>query len=133
MRAQLSYANVMATLAVVIAVAGGSTAIAVSASKAPKNSVRTNSIVNRAITAKKLKQVKGVSNTVSFNGPGEGSATAQCPSGGLAINGSASASVGSRLRFVGATGPSNAWQAVAENPNAGQHTVSVTAWCLPAK
>ena len=95
MRAQLSYANVMATLAVVIAVAGGSTAIAVSASKAPKNSVRTNSIVNRAITAKKLKQVKGVSNSRSAStDPGKIPRPRNAPAEALAIDGSASASVG---------------------------------------
>lgn len=133
MRAQLSYANVMATLAVVIAVAGGSTAIAVSASKAPKNSVRTNSIVNRAITAKKLKQVKGVSQSRTFTGPGTTTATAQCPAGALAIDGSAGVTVGAELLSVGAAGPSTAWSATATSTTPGQHQLNVTAWCLPAK
>jgi hypothetical protein len=50
----LTYANVVATLALIAAVAGGSTAIAISAKKAPKNSVTSKSIVDGAVTARDL-------------------------------------------------------------------------------
>jgi hypothetical protein len=50
-RARLSYANVMATVAVFVAMAGGAYAVI----KLPKNSVKTKQIKNEAVTAKKLK------------------------------------------------------------------------------
>ncbi len=51
MRAKLSYANVTATLALIVAVAGGSTAIALSVGK---NSVRASSIKAGNVTAREL-------------------------------------------------------------------------------
>ena len=53
LRRNLSYANVTATLALVIAVAGGTTAIAMKAT-APKNSVTTKSIRPYNVTARDL-------------------------------------------------------------------------------
>jgi hypothetical protein len=53
LRSHLTYANVVATLALVVAVAGGSTAIAVS-SKVKKNSVGTKQLKNGSVTAAKL-------------------------------------------------------------------------------
>lgn len=62
MRKHLSYANVMSTVAAMLALAGGSTAVAISANKkAPKNSVTSASIRNGSVTAKDLAQVKIVS------------------------------------------------------------------------
>jgi hypothetical protein len=131
MRKHLSYANVAATLALVIAVAGGSVAVAGSVKKAPKNSVRTKSIVDGSITAKKLRELVSVSKTSSFQGPGVGSVTAPCPVGSIALGGS----VGSDgvLNGTGSTGPNNAWQGGASSTVAGPHTISATVWCLPAK
>ncbi len=61
-RKHLSYANVMSTIAVVIALAGGSTAVAISASKkAPKNSVTSGSIRDGSVTANDLARVRVVS------------------------------------------------------------------------
>ncbi len=53
LRRNLSYANVAATLALVIAVAGGTTAIAMKTT-APKNSVSTKSIRPYNVTARDL-------------------------------------------------------------------------------
>ena len=50
----LTYANVVATLALIVAVAGGSTAIAISAKKAPKNSVTSASIVDGSVTGRRI-------------------------------------------------------------------------------
>jgi len=59
MRRHLTYANVVATLALVVAVAGGSTAVAISASKkAPKNSVTSAAIRDGSVTAKDLAGVR---------------------------------------------------------------------------
>jgi len=73
-REKLTYANVMSTIAVVIAVAGGSTAVAISAKKAPKNSVTSASIRDGSVTANDLAKVKitSVPFTKSVNcAPGE--------------------------------------------------------------
>ena len=61
MRRHLTYANVVATLALVVAVGGGSTAIAISAKKAPKNSVTSASITDGSVTAKDLARINIVS------------------------------------------------------------------------
>jgi hypothetical protein len=53
LKPHLTYANVVATLALVLAVAGGSTAIAIS-TKVKKNSVGTKQLKNGAVTAAKL-------------------------------------------------------------------------------
>lgn len=52
-RRHLTYANVVATLALIVAVAGGSTAIAISA-KVKKNSVGSKQIKNGSIRAEDL-------------------------------------------------------------------------------
>jgi hypothetical protein len=54
----LSYANVAATLALLIAIAGGTTAIA--GSKAPKNSVASSSIKPLNVTARDLAGIRVV-------------------------------------------------------------------------
>ena len=51
LRPRLTYANTVATLALIVAVSGGATAIAITASK---NSVTTKSIRKGAVTAPKL-------------------------------------------------------------------------------
>ena len=65
MRKHLSYANVVATLALIVAVAGGTTAVAVS-NKAAKNSVTSKSIKDRSVTGKDLAGVRvGVFNSAT--------------------------------------------------------------------
>ena len=58
MKKHLTYANVAATLALVVAVAGGTTAIA--ANKAPKNSVASSSIKPHNVTANDLAGIRVV-------------------------------------------------------------------------
>ena len=57
MTKHLTYANVVATLALIVAVAGGSTAVAISAKKAPKNSVTSASIRDGSVTASDLARI----------------------------------------------------------------------------
>lgn len=82
-RSKLTYANVVATLALVVAVAGGSTAIAISV-KLKKNSVGTKQIKSGAITADKLakgsvtaSKLTGI-RTVTQSSPALSPALAQC-------------------------------------------------------
>jgi hypothetical protein len=94
LRGHLTYANVVATLALIVAVAGGSTAIAIS-TKLKKNSVGTKQIKKGAITANKLAEgavTNGKLAAGSVTGPkltgtridvntrpSGSAATAQCP------------------------------------------------------
>jgi hypothetical protein len=86
LRRHLNYANVMSTIAVVIAVAGIPTAIAVT-NKPGKNTVTTKSIKNGSVTAKDLAPTQVVSTT----GPADGLRTVTCGSGERLIGGGASA------------------------------------------
>ena len=73
MRKHLSYANVVATLALIVAVAGGTTAVAISG-KAAKNSVTSKSIKDGSVTGRDLASVRvGVFNnaTIATCLPGE--------------------------------------------------------------
>jgi hypothetical protein len=58
LKRHLTYANIASTLALVIAVAGGATAVAVS--KAPRNSVASSSIKPFNVTARDLARVRVV-------------------------------------------------------------------------
>ena len=79
LRGKLTYANVMSTIAVVIAVAGGTTAIAASLGK---NSVTSKSIKPGNVTARDLASIRVVL------GPLQGGASgASCPSGEKLIGG----------------------------------------------
>ena len=62
MRAKLTYANVVATLALIIAVAGGSAAVALSIGK---NSVKASSIKAGNVTARELAGVRVVRATAA--------------------------------------------------------------------
>lgn len=59
-RRKLSYANVVATLALVIAVAGIPTAVAVTKEKAGKNTVTSKSIKDGTVTARDLARTRVV-------------------------------------------------------------------------
>ena len=73
LRANLTYANVMSTLAVVLAIAGGTTAIAASVGK---NSVTSKSIKPGHVTARDLAGVRVVT-----GGPGPGGTSRAACSG----------------------------------------------------
>jgi hypothetical protein len=104
----LTYANVVATLALIVAVAGGSTAIAVS-HKVKKNSVGTKQLKKGSVTPAKLapgavtvdkladgnvtaSKLAGINLVAAPYGPGGGT-TARCPaperllSGGVSTGG----------------------------------------------
>lgn len=81
LKPQLTYANVTATLALVVAVAGGGTAIAVSAKK---NSVTTKSIKNFNVTSKDLGGIRVVTNPLQA---GAQIGTASCGAGERLIGG----------------------------------------------
>ncbi|MGH2955604.1 MAG: hypothetical protein ACRDL6_01225 [Solirubrobacterales bacterium] len=103
MRARLNYSNVVSTLALIAALAGGTTAVAVK-TKLPKNSVTTKSIKKGAVTAKslrngsvtasKLADVQVVTSQLSGVG-----ALAPCPAGTRLLSGGGEATVP-----VGSTG-----------------------------
>jgi hypothetical protein len=65
LKSHLSYANIAATLALVIAIAGGTTAIA--GSKAAKNSVVSNSIKPFNVTARDLAGIRVVESDSQFS------------------------------------------------------------------
>ena len=113
MRSQLTYANVMSTLAVFLVIAGG-TALAVNL---PRNSVDSGTVKNDALKSADLKDGKGVSSADIVNGSvqaadladgagypllaigdaqssvaasgGTATVTAQCPAGSKILNGGA--------------------------------------------
>lgn len=151
LKGHLTYANVVATLALIVAVAGGSTAIAISA-KVKKNSVsgkqikkgtiRASNIKSGAITADKIADgnVTGpklapinVVTTVSDT-PNPGTANATCPGanerllggGAYTLNG-AQLSGSNRSSLSAPT-----WEGSAQVVSAGQKAVA-QAVCLSAK
>src|SRR6266508_7014825 len=93
LRRHLTYANVAATLALVVAVAGGTTAIAMKAT-APKNSVTSKSIRPYNVTARDLAGLTLVKGQGTFTDPAPpdgtpngGAASAVCPSGTRLLSG----------------------------------------------
>jgi hypothetical protein len=95
LRRHLSYANVAATLALVIAVAGGTTAIAVSKGSKKNNDVNTKGnirarhvtaakLANGSVIASKLAGIDVVQRDFSTSGPGH---DADCPFGERLLSG----------------------------------------------
>lgn len=118
LRCHLSYANVAATLALLIAIAGGTTAIA--GSNAPKNSVTSSSIKPFNVTARDLAGIRVVQVTGQFN------AFASCSHGERLIGGGGGAST------VGVSSPrNNGWYV--EEADASGGPVSANALCLRGK
>ena len=134
-RRHLSYANVTATLALLVAVAGGTTAIAMKAT-APKNSVTSKSIRPYNVTARDLTRLIEVRNQTTFSDPGppdgtfaSASATATCPAGTRVISGGGF--VGSDFAaLVGSDPTSEGWVVSAKADGANQATLTVIARCL---
>lgn len=114
----LSYANVAATLALLVAIGGSATALA--GSKAPKNSVVSSSIKPYNVTAGDLAGIRVVPVV------GQVSAFAQCPKGERLIGGGGGAST------VGVSSPrNNGWYV--EQAGGPDGPVSSTALCLKTK
>lgn len=120
-RGHLSYANVAATLALIVAIAGGGTAIA--GSKAAKNSVVSSSIKPFNVTAGDLAGIR----VVEVNG--QFAAFAPCPRGDRLLGGGGSSPAGDNL---GASRPGgNGWY-VQQGAGPETHLVAY-ALCLKAK
>jgi hypothetical protein len=123
LKRHLTYANVASTLALIIAVAGGATAVAVS--KAPKNSVASSSIKPHNVTARDLAGVR----VVQVNG--SVSAFAPCRRGERLLGGG-----GSPVPPGGPLGTSrpndNGWF-VQQGGGPGDTLMAAYALCLAAK
>jgi hypothetical protein len=120
-RKHLSYANVAATMALVIALAGGATAIA--GSKAAKNSVVSSSIKPFNVAARDLAGIRLVQANGQF------SAFASCSRRERLLGGGGNAPVGDNL---GASRPGdNGWYV--QQGNSPQTHVSAYAICLKSK
>jgi hypothetical protein len=139
LRSHLTYANVVATVALVVAVAGGTTAIAMK-STAPKNSVTSKSIRPYNVTARDLAGLILVKGQGTFNDPapadgtfGLGTAVAACPSGTRLLSGGGLVQPGVRgLYTLKSSQPSgNGWTVTAEGDGTGMTTVVAQAICLP--
>jgi hypothetical protein len=121
LRPHLTYANLVASLALLIAVAGGATAIA--GSNAPKNSVTSYAIKPNNITARNLAGIRIVQASGQF------AATAPCGRGERLLGGGGSAPAGDTL---GVSRPGKGgWYA---QQGAGPETHMIAyALCLKAK
>jgi hypothetical protein len=121
LKPHLSYANVAATLALIIAVAGGTTAIA--GSKAAKNSVASSSIKPFNITARDLAGIRVVQANGQF------AAFAPCARNQRLLGGGGSAPAGDSL---GASNPGkNGWHV--QQGNGPETHVIAYAICLKGK
>jgi hypothetical protein len=133
---RLSYANVTATIALLVAVAGGTTAIA-GVAKAPKNSVVAKSIKKGNVTAKKLTTTIRVNAQANITDPSPldglyapGSVVAKCPQGARAIDGGGSSGGGRTvLQSSGPVG-GNAWLVGAGTDSPSGSQITATAICL---
>lgn len=123
LRRHLNYANVTATLALIVAVAGGATAIA--GSNAPKNSVTSSSIKPHNVTARDLAGVRVAQTTGQF------SAFAPCKRGERLLGGGGT--VVSPGGPLGASRPGLDGWFVQQGTGPGDSTVAAYALCLRAK
>jgi hypothetical protein len=129
-RRHLTYANVMSTIAVILAVAGGSTAIALTASakKSDVNKkgniragrVTTLKLADGALTAPKLAGIEVVQATA----PAGITAQARCATGARLLSGGGTVS-GSGSLLSSRPGSSEEWEAVTSSGN-----VTAYALCL---
>ena len=134
-RRHASYANVTATLALIVAVAGGTTAIAVK-STAPKNSVTSKSIRPYNVTARDLTRLIEVRGQTTFSDPGSAdgvsvsaTATAPCPAGTRVISGGGFVD-SDQAALIGSDPISEGWVVSAKADGANQVTITVIARCL---
>jgi len=135
MRRHLTYANVAATAALIIAIAGGTTAIAVK-STAPKNSVTSKSIRPYNVTARDLTRLVEVRAQATFNDPAPAdgvfngaTAIAKCPSGTRVITGGGVVDK-DRAALTGSQPTSEAWVESAKGDGTNEATITAIAWCL---
>jgi hypothetical protein len=115
-RRHLSYANVMSTIAVIVAVAGGSTAVAVSVSTSKKSDINKKGNIRAGrVTAKKLADGNVVASKLArieiITTSSPGGATATCPAGSVLVAGGGTASGGERLSSSVPSPQGNGWSA----------------------
>jgi hypothetical protein len=134
-RSHLSYANVTATLALIVAVAGGTTAIAMKAT-APKNSVTSKSIRPNNVTARDLTRLIEVRAQTTFNDPSppddtftSATATATCPVGTRVISGGGVVD-DDHAALVGSDPISEGWVVSAKADGSNDATITALARCL---
>jgi hypothetical protein len=120
LRRHLTYANVAATLALLIAIAGGTTAIA--GSNAPKNTVTSSSIKPFNVTARDLAGIRIV------QVPGQVNAFASCARGERLLGGGGSVS-----GPLGASRPGNNGWFAQQGSGPGDVPVVAYAMCLKKK
>ena len=120
LKPHLTYANVAATAALIIAVAGGTTAIA--GSKAGKNTVASSSIKPYNVTAPDLAGIRVVQVTGSVN------AFAPCTEGERLLGGG-----GSTGGPLGSSRPGNNGWFVEQGTGPEDRLVAAYALCLKAK
>jgi hypothetical protein len=133
LRPRVTYANLVATLALIVAVAGIPTAVAISKSSAKsdvnkKGNIRAgrvtaDKLASGAVTATKLGAVDVVQAT------GTGSAIALCPTGELRVGGGGEISSGLSSAVKVSRPQANGWLA-GQNGGEGPQTVIAYALCL---
>ena len=135
LRRHLTYANVAASLALVIAVAGGTTAIAMKAT-APKNSVTTKSIRPYNVTARDLTRMIEVRAQAVFNDPAPpdgtfsgATATAPCPTGSRVIAGGGFVDK-DHASLIGSQPTSEGWIVSAKGDGTNEARITAIARCL---
>ena len=134
LRRKLTYANVVATLALIVAVAGGSTAVAVTVNAARKKSDvnKKGNIRAGRVTAKKLADGNVIAAKLAgidiVQGSGADRANADCPSGERLLAGGAKINSGPPGAALIDSAPSgNRWEAIT---NTGPADVTAYAICL---
>lgn len=139
MKKHLSYSNVAATLALVIAVAGGTTAIAAKVT-APKNSVTTKSIRPHNVTARDLTRMIEVRGESTFDDPAPpngtfsvGAATASCPAGTRVVTGGGFVNGSGVISITGSVPVAEGWVLSARGDGTNTATLTAIAWCLSKK
>ena len=150
LRTHLTYANVTATLALFLVVAGGS-AYAAKKIKLKNNSVSTAKIRDAAVTSPKVAvgavtgdkiangAIKGaalgpittVSSTSGTITPGtEGSVFVQCPAGSVVLSGGGAPNGSQIYAELNRKSDPQGWRYDAFNESAGNRTITVFAYCL---
>jgi hypothetical protein len=137
-RRHLTYANVAATLALLVAVAGGTTAIATK-STAPKNSVTTKSIRPFNVTSRDLSRLIQVFGKATFTDPEPADgifsgniATATCPPGTRVLTGGGSVD-NDRAHLSGSQPNPGSWSVAARGDGTNEARITAIAWCLSKK
>jgi hypothetical protein len=135
LKRHLTYSNVMATIAVVIAVAGGTAAVA-GVRVAPKNSVTTKSIRPNNITSRDLTGIIRVTSSSTFTDPappdgsfGSGSASVPCPAGTRLISGGGGVD-NTRAHVTNSAPVGEGWAVAASGDGTNTATIAAVAKCL---